>query len=376
MPVPETSPPRTLSSLGCLAWLVLSSCGGGGGGGGSLSASTSSAATTLSGAELAVLVAQGDATSEAIGAAYKTARGVPDAQVFRVRLPPSVGDAINADDFAALRASVEAGLPSNVQATLLTWTRPSRVVGATCSMSITSAMAFGYDARYCAAGCLQTAASPYYNGATRAPFSDLRMRPSMMLGVATLAEAQTLIARGVAADATWTAGSAGASGQAFLLRTSDAARSTRWPDFQALASASVAGLSIRYIDNSAGRASDEVTGQNDVMFYLTGLPGVPGAASNRYLPGAVADTLSSYGGYLPDAMGQMPVTDWLKSGATASYGTVEEPCNYVEKFPRASVLVAHYRNGETLLEAYWKSVQWPGQGLFIGEPLAHPWAAR
>jgi hypothetical protein len=27
-----------------------------------------------------------------------------------------------------------------------------------------------------------------------------------------------------------------------------------------------------------------------------------------------------------------------------------------------------------LLEAYWKSVAWPGEGVFIGEPLAHLFA--
>jgi hypothetical protein len=29
-----------------------------------------------------------------------------------------------------------------------------------------------------------------------------------------------------------------------------------------------------------------------------------------------------------------------------------------------------------LLEAYWKSVAMPGQGLFLGEPLARPFAGR
>ena len=27
-----------------------------------------------------------------------------------------------------------------------------------------------------------------------------------------------------------------------------------------------------------------------------------------------------------------------------------------------------------LIEAYWKSVAWPGEGVFIGEPLAHPYS--
>jgi hypothetical protein len=34
--------------------------------------------------------------------------------------------------------------------------------------------------------------------------------------------------------------------------------------------------------------------------------------------------------------------------------------------------MAHYLSGETLLESYWKSVAMPGQGLFIGDPLARP----
>ena len=33
-----------------------------------------------------------------------------------------------------------------------------------------------------------------------------------------------------------------------------------------------------------------------------------------------------------------------------------------------------YLRGESLIEAYWKSVAWPGEGLFIGEPLAAPWS--
>jgi xylose isomerase len=34
----------------------------------------------------------------------------------------------------------------------------------------------------------------------------------------------------------------------------------------------------------------------------------------------------------------------------------------------------HYLSGDTAIEAYWKSVVWPGQGVFIGEPLARPYA--
>jgi len=43
------------------------------------------------------------------------------------------------------------------------------------------------------------------------------------------------------------------------------------------------------------------------------------------------------------------------------------------KYPNIEVLLRHYARGDTVLEAYWKSVEMPGQGLFIGEPLARPY---
>jgi hypothetical protein len=133
------------------------------------------------------------------------------------------------------------------------------------------------------------------------------------------------------------------------------------------------GLQLNYINNSAGAASDGISDKINVLFYFTGVAGVPpNLTSNSFRPGAIADSLTSFGGYLPDGLGQMPITTWLDAGATASYGTVEEPCNYTQKFSRASVLIDQYYRGATLIEAYWKAVQWPGQGLFVGEPLAQP----
>jgi uncharacterized protein (TIGR03790 family) len=88
--------------------------------------------------------------------------------------------------------------------------------------------------------------------------------------------------------------------------------------------------------------------------------------------GALADHLTSFGGQLLDAQGQMSALDWLESGATASYGTVSEPCNHLQKFPHPQVLLLNYVQGATALEAYWRSVAWPAQGVFIGEPLAAP----
>ncbi|MEA5519656.1 hypothetical protein, partial [Limnoraphis robusta] len=66
---------------------------------------------------------------------------------------------------------------------------------------------------------------------------------------------------------------------------------------------------------------------------------------------------------------------WLEAGATASYGTVVEPCNFPQKFPNPAIAMRRYLDGDTAVEAYWKSVVWPGQGVFIGEPLARPFGA-
>jgi hypothetical protein len=67
---------------------------------------------------------------------------------------------------------------------------------------------------------------------------------------------------------------------------------------------------------------------------------------------------------------------WLEAGATASYGTVVEPCNHIQKFPFPGIAMFYYALGASALEAYWKSVAWPGEGVFIGEPLVRPFAPR
>ena len=237
-------------------------------------------------------------------------------------------------------------------------------------MSITSALALGFDPKYCSGTCPgTTAASPYFDSESAQPWLDHKLRPSMMLGASTLAAAKTLIDRGVSADASMP------TGDGYLLRTSDVNRSVRYTDYSTLPSvwSGSSGLQLSYIDNSTGAASDGISGKSNVLFYFTGLAGVPPTlTSNSFRPGATADSLTSFGGYLPGGNGQMPITTWLDASATASYGTVEEPCNYTQKFSKASVLIDQYYRGATLIEAYWKSVLWPGQGLFVGEPLAQP----
>jgi len=105
------------------------------------------------------------------------------------------------------------------------------------------------------------------------------------------------------------------------------------------------------------------------MFYFTGRQRVAGLETLRFRPGAIADHLTSSGGVLIGSA-QMSSLAWLDAGATASYGTVVEPCAFPQKFPQPVIVMRRYLAGETLIEAYCKSVASPSQGVFIGEPLA------
>src|SRR5262249_22571404 len=121
------------------------------------------------------------------------------------------------EEFRALKEQVDARLPPQVQALALAWVRPFRVDCA----SITTAFAFGFSPLDCAEGCHPTALSRYFNTDNRAPFTELQMRPAMLLAATTIEQARALIDRGIAADGTFP------KGTAYLLDTSDTARNVR-----------------------------------------------------------------------------------------------------------------------------------------------------
>ena len=264
-------------------------------------------------------------------------------------------DAIPAAEFMELKTLIDRKLGPMVQAYALTWARPYRV---SC-MSITAAFAFGMDVSYCASGCKATERSPYFNSPTRRPYDDLHIRPAMSLAALDFEKAKALIDRGTGADGT------APQGTAYLVVSGDAARDVRAAEYRLLDPAASRGIKIELVEG--GPVHDRA----DVLFYFVGAAAVSRITSNRFLPGAIADHLTSYGGRLTDSR-QMSAVRWLEAGATGSYGTTSEPCNILGKFPYIPVLVSHYLAGETLIEAYWKSVAMPGQGLFIGEPLAAP----
>ncbi len=303
---------------------------------------------------LGVLVNSNDPESVRAGQYYLEARGIPAANLVRVKLP--VGKSVlKAEAFTALRARITRQAPAGIRAWAVMWRKPYRVD----CMSITSALAFGFDEAWCARGCARTRHSPWFNSALRDPAATLAITPAMMVQGPDLAATRALIDRGVAADGTRPDGSA------WLVETADRARSVRAMFFPDIVSRYREQLPIAHVKRDALKDRD------DILFYFTGAKRVEHLEDNDFVPGAIADHLTSFGGRL-DSDRQMTVMAWIKAGASGSYGTVVEPCNFPQKFPHPAVVIGRYLAGEPLIEAYWKSVLMPGQGLFVGEPLARP----
>ena len=315
-------------------------------------------AAALDARQLAVIINDADPASVQIGAYFAKRRGLPPENIIHTRFSPDK-PILSSAVFKQVYAQVTADTPDTVQAYALTWADPVRV---NC-MSITTAFAMGYATRHCAKGCRAIAPNPYFNSTSNAPYTDFGIRPTMSIAARTVDNAKLLIDRGALADGTQP------TATAYLVVTPDTARNARAPAFALAKQQFGAILPIR-IERTRG-----IRDRFDIMFYFTGTPRVPFLDTIGFLPGAMADHLTSAGGRLLNSP-QMSALAWLEAGATGSYGTVVEPCNFPQKFPNPAVAMAHYLAGETLIEAYWKSVVWPGQGIFIGEPLARPYARQ
>ena len=311
--------------------------------------------------DLAVIVNDADPVSVRIGQYYKTRRHLPEGNVIHVRFTAGRSTMSRAE-FQRVKIEVDKATPRHIQAYALAWTQPYRVG----CMSITTAIAMGFDSAFCSKSCAPTRPSPYFNSYSRRPYDDYGIRPAMMLAGRDFQEVKELIDRGVASDHTFPRGTG------YLVSTSDRARNVRAVFYPEIIERYMQSpFDIRLV------RANFIQNRKNVLFYFTGVRRVARLDSNRFIPGAIADHLTSAGGVLlRDGGGQMSSLRWLEAGATASYGAVSEPCNFPEKFPQPEIVIDHYLHGDRLIEAYWKSVAWPGQGVFIGEPLAAPFTPR
>jgi len=317
----------------------------------------------LTARDIGLVVNTADPYSVEIGAFYAAARHLKPEQILHVELP--VKPVLTPEEFAPLAARIEGHFGAETQALALAWTFPYAVK---CN-SITAAVTMGFDPSACSRMCAPSRASPYFNSPSTKPYTDLKMRPSMLLAAPNVAAAKALIGRGVAAD--HSLGLRGAPPvNAHFVTTSDKLRSVRSPLFPPAGSIKRAGIDIHVETTNA------LWGADRVLLYITGTHRVNKLDTVKFVPGALGDHLTSSGGVLDGTGGHTMATEWIVAGATASYGTVTEPCAHPQKFSHPQVLLLHYAQGSTALEAYWKSVAWPTQGVFVGEPLATPFSRR
>lgn len=180
----------------------------------------------------------------------------------------------------------------------------------------------------------------------------------------TTTETLALIARSVAADGTRPPGTF------YFMRTADNMRSSpRHGYFPGTIA------DIQALGGQAVQLNDWMPyGRLDCLGVMTGAAS-PGIANVTYglVPGAFCDHMTSFAAAF-DVGAQEKVSAWIRKGASGTWGTVEEPCATLGKFPNPRVHLAYFA-GATLGEAVLRNVSYlPFQGLLYGDPLTRPFA--
>ncbi len=190
-------------------------------------------------------------------------------------------------------------------------------------------------------------------------------------------DARDLVDRGSAADGTFP------EAELLCMAGADDARGARDPECEFTARMlAAAGLAGTWVS-----PHDPTLSGHTVAAYFTGAADLTnGIAGESYVPGAIADNLTSYGAVpqnffcsddgvtCPASESQTSIARFIRAGATGAHGTVNEPLNNV--FPLASTLLFYtfgYNLGESQLFAL-RYVYW--QNLFLGDPLTTPYATR
>lgn len=182
-----------------------------------------------------------------------------------------------------------------------------------------------------------------------------------MLTAGSLAQAKSLVDQGVNGDATLPTQSV------LLARSSDTLRNIRHRLFDNAIFNVQLSPAKSY---SIARVNADIPSTSPALLGLqTGLPyfSVP---ANSFVPGAMADSLTSFGGIIIGG-GQTTLLAFIHAGASGSYGTVTEPQPIMDKFPNPQNYFYQSR-GFNIAECYYQSLNIPYQGLVVAEPLSAP----
>lgn len=323
-----------------------------------------------SGLNVALVVNQASSNSVALGNYYAEKRSIPPENILFINWP---GEAISwsKSQFETNLLSPLTSMISTRQLTNQIWIValsmdiPFSVSGTDNVNSTTSALFYGFKGMNWPD---QISSTNSYAG-SESPFVALRPASApnqsylaTMITASNLTRAMRLVDQGVTSDGTFP------REPVLLVKTTDPLRNIRYHAFDNTVFNNRLrgyGLCIRTNLNS-------LWGQTNLLGCVMGL-GYFSVPQGTFSPGAMADSLTSYGGAIFGPNTQTTLLAFIDAGASGSYGTVTEPQPLPEKFPDPQNYFYQSR-GFTLAECYYQSLTNPHQGLIVGEPLAAPFA--
>ncbi len=337
----------------------------------SLNQFTSSAQAGGSGLNTLVVINQNSSNSITVGNYFAERRNVPPENIVRISWP---GGNISWDDtqfqtnlLQPLIAAISGrGLSNQVQYVALSMDIPYATVQSNFHNGTTSGLFYGLKT---GAGLNAYMLTNSYAG-SEAVFADAKPAAAeggysfltTMITAGSLAQAKSLVDQGVNSDSTFP------TAPAVLAKTSDPLRRIRYTAFDN----AIFNTRLRGNYSVIRKNTDSMTGETNLLGYQTGLMTLSVPAT-VFAPGAMADSLTSYGGAIFGYNEQTSLLAFIHAGAAGSYGTVTEPTANAAKFPNPQNYFFQSR-GFNLAECYYQSLDIPFQGLVVGEPLAAPFA--
>ncbi len=333
-----------------------------------------------SGLNVAVVVNQNSTDSLRLGNYYCERRGVPPQNVLRItnwlggRVVWTNSDFENRLLEPLQSMLINRGLTNQIDYVVLSMDIPYRVTSTNGDNSTTAALFYGFKTNDCPTcpfpGCTLPAYTSNAYAGSEDIFRDLAQFGNrtntflvMMLTSSNLAQAMAIVDRGVASDGAFPT-------QTVVLgnNQTDPFRTIR----HVLYDDAIFNTRLRGNFDMTRDNSSQPYGKTNLLGYQNGMYRF-NIMPNTFVPGAIADSLTSFGGRIYELNDHTTLLVFLNAGATASYGTIIEPCAYLGKFTTPHVYFYQAR-GFNIAQSYYQSITNPYQGLLVGDPLAAPFA--
>ncbi len=324
-----------------------------------------------SGLNTMVVVNQTSADSVELGNYYCERRQVPPENVLRINWPGG-NISWSAAEFQTvlltplLTAITERGLTAQIDYVALSMDIPFQTRNGADVNSTTSALFYGLksdsDGDGMAVADSYAGSEQSFRQVQPARATEASFLTTMITGH-TLAQAKQLVDQGVNGD-----GSRPRQ-PVLLAKSSDPVRNLRHREFDNAIFNTRLSPAGNY---TMARTNADIPATGKGLLGLqTGLANFT-VGPNAFVPGAMADSLTSFGGMIFGPNDQTSLLAFIEAGASGSYGTVTEPLALADKFPDPQAYFYQSR-GFNLAECYYQSLRMPYQGLIVGEPLTAPW---